>query len=62
MVVAGEDDGFAARDDDRAVGQFGNFAGFNIDLSRPDLGRDLVLHNLDFWMCEIQAGHPDCRF
>ena len=41
---AGEDDGFAAGDDDGAVGELGNFAGFDGDLRGPDLGRDLVLH------------------
>ena len=44
---AGEDDGFAAGDDDGAVGEFGNFAGFDVDLGGPDLGRDFVLH-MDF--------------
>ena len=57
----GEDDGLAAGDNDGAVGELGNFACFDVDLRGPDLGRDLVLHT-SFWMCEVQAGHPDSRF
>ena len=46
---AGKHDGVAAGDDDGAVGEFGDFAGFDGDLRGPDLGRDLVLHNCAFW-------------
>ena len=52
---AGEDDGFAAGDDDRAVGEFGNFAGFDGDLRGPDLGRDLVLHT---WISGCAKSRP----
>ena len=41
---ARQDDGVAAGDDDGAVGELGDFAGFDGDLRGPDLGRDLVLH------------------
>ena len=47
--------------DEKLVGELGDFAGLDGDVSGPDLGRDLVLH-ITFWMCEFQAGHPDCRF
>ena len=50
---ARQDDGFAAGDDDGAVGELGNFAGFDGDLRGPDLGRDLVLHT-----CFLDVRNP----
>ncbi len=41
---ASQHHGVAARDDDRTVGESGDFAGFDRDLIGPNLGRDLLLH------------------
>src|SRR5439155_10534282 len=41
---AGEHHGVAAGDYDCPVGKSGHSAGFDRDLSGPDLGRDLLLH------------------
>jgi len=47
---ADEHHGVATGDDDCAVGEFGDFAGFDGYLRGPDLGRDLMLHNeTTFW-------------
>src|SRR6266566_774128 len=41
---AGHYNSIAARDNDRAVRESGDFAGFDGDVSGPNLGRDLLLH------------------
>ena len=53
--------GVPAGDDNGAIGEPGNLAGFNRYFIAADFGGDLLLHG-NFPGYAVPGGHPDCRF
>ena len=58
---ADKHDGVTTCNDDCAIGELGDFAGFDRYFIAADFGGDLLLHDY-FPGFAVPGGHPDCRF